>query len=222
MKLFIPIKEKSERVPNKNFRLFGDVPLYKHCLYKFKNFEIFVDTDSKKIINEINNDKNCQHVTVYERSNELIGHDTSVNLLIYDCIRRMNLNPNDSLCQIHVTSPFLNPNTLIHAFNFLNFDMDVSVAGCNVYQSRFWKAKGTDEFEPVNHNVNELIKTQDLPKLYEDNSAFYIFTIQTFLKNINRLSSKPYFYEIKFPENIDIDTEDDWNYAILINKALTK
>ena len=44
--IFIPIKEHSERVPNKNFRLFGDKPLYQHTIDKLSDFNVFVDTDS--------------------------------------------------------------------------------------------------------------------------------------------------------------------------------
>ena len=46
MKIFIPIKENSQRVPGKNFREFGGAPLYKHTLYKLSNKSIYVDTDS--------------------------------------------------------------------------------------------------------------------------------------------------------------------------------
>ena len=43
MIVFIPIKEVSQRVPRKNFRLFKGVPLYKHVLRKYKNYKVYVD-----------------------------------------------------------------------------------------------------------------------------------------------------------------------------------
>ena len=49
MKIFLFIKDKSERLPNKNFLQLGGVELYKHTLLKLKDFEVYVDTDSKKI-----------------------------------------------------------------------------------------------------------------------------------------------------------------------------
>ena len=68
MKIFIPIKEKSQRVPNKNFRLFNGIPLYKHTLYKLKDFEVWVDTDSDIILKEIEKDEKLllQIESVYE------------------------------------------------------------------------------------------------------------------------------------------------------------
>ena len=48
----IPIKEKSERVPGKNFRMIGEKPLYKYLLDKLENChfdEIYIDSDSDEI-----------------------------------------------------------------------------------------------------------------------------------------------------------------------------
>ena len=39
MKVFIHVKEKSERLPNKNFMQLGGVELYKRTLLKLKDFE---------------------------------------------------------------------------------------------------------------------------------------------------------------------------------------
>ena len=53
MNIFIPIKHISQRVPNKNFRIFNGEPLYKHTLLKFLDCNVFVDTDSEEIKNNI-------------------------------------------------------------------------------------------------------------------------------------------------------------------------
>ena len=66
MIIYIPIKEKSQRVPGKNFRLLDGVPLYKRCLNKFKNYEVFVDTDSIQVISEIQKDPNFKGNIVIE------------------------------------------------------------------------------------------------------------------------------------------------------------
>ena len=53
MKIFIILKEKSQRVKNKNFIKFSNIELYKKVLYKFKDFQLFIDTDSDKIIKDL-------------------------------------------------------------------------------------------------------------------------------------------------------------------------
>ena len=49
MKFFIIIKEHSERVTSKNFLDLGGKPLYKHLLDELKGEDVFIDTDSEAL-----------------------------------------------------------------------------------------------------------------------------------------------------------------------------
>ena len=207
MIIFIPIKENSQRVPGKNFRNIEGESLYNRCLLKLEKFKVFVDTDSQKIISDIEKDKRLSHVTAYLRDPDLIGDEVSVCKLIERFIGRFCIAGED-ICQVHVTSPFLKAETLEGAMKLMsNYD---SVVSCNSYQNRLWR-KESYGYCPVNHNPMKLEQTQDLPVFYEENSLFYIFNSESFLKTLSRVGSNPYFYVCNFPENIDIDTEDDWN-----------
>ena len=101
MKIYIPIKENSQRVPNKNFRDFGGLPLWESTINKLTDFDVIVDTDSKEIIDK------CWEkswVTAYERPEELRGDKVSVVDLVKNYFFRY---PTDEwICQVHVTSPF--------------------------------------------------------------------------------------------------------------------
>ena len=88
-----------------------------------------------------------------------------------------------------------------------------SVVSCNLHQTRFWR-KEAYGYCPVNHNPAKLEQTQDLPAFYEENSAFYIFKPPVLLKHGNRIGQNPYFFVLNEPENLDIDTEEDWNNII--------
>ena len=88
MKIFIPIKRNSQRVPRKNFRSFNGVPLFMHTLNKLKDFEVYVDSDSEDVISAC---KSLDHVTAYKRSNTLIGDDVSVCDLIENCVKLINV-----------------------------------------------------------------------------------------------------------------------------------
>ena len=208
MNIFIPIKHNSQRVHRKNFRRFGKEPLFKHTLLKYKDYNVFVDTDSQEVIDLIGQDKRLKHVNVFSRSETLIGDKVSVCDLIKDFIIRLKIQ--EPIAQIHVTSPFLKEKTLADAFTYL-CDYD-SVVSCNVYKSRFWR-KESYGFCPVNHNPVKMEQTQDLPTLYEENSAFYIFKPEVILSQNSRIGQQPYFYPIGIQEGIDIDTEDDWEIA---------
>ena len=65
MKIFIPIKHNSQRVPGKNYKEFRGEPLYKHTLLKYRKHEVFVDTDSNEIMKGISADSRLQNVKVY-------------------------------------------------------------------------------------------------------------------------------------------------------------
>jgi CMP-N,N'-diacetyllegionaminic acid synthase len=208
MIIYVPIKELSQRVPNKNFRKLGKESLYIRCLKKLKNYKVFIDTDSEKIIETIKSDNTLNHVVPFKRSKSLEGHEVSVCDLIEDFIKRFSI-VNKTICQLHVTSPFLKEDTITSAS--LKLDEKISsVVSCNIYQSRLWR-KEEYGYCPVNHNPTKLEQTQDLPAFYEENSLFYIFNSDEFIRSKLRVSNNPYFYPCSFPENLDIDTEEDWN-----------
>jgi CMP-N-acetylneuraminic acid synthetase len=221
LKIFIPIKEESQRVPNKNFRMFGDFPLYKHTLLKFKEFDVYVDADSQEVVDKIKNDSELGHVTPYLRHHALMDPDESVCNLILHFISRYNVL--DPIAQMHVTSPFLQPETIREAHDILkDFQAEPeynAIVGCNRVQSRFWREEDYG-VAPINHNPLKLEQTQDLPPLYEENSSFYLFWPFLFKRNLSRVSSMPYFYETKFPENLDIDTEADWEMCTKLREIL--
>jgi len=209
MKIFIPIKHLSQRVPMKNFRSFNNEPLFKHTLLKYSKYDVFVDTDSQEIKKSINEDIRLKNVHVIERKEDLKGHNTSVCLLIKDFIVTYNIT--EPVIQLHVTSPFLREETVKQAYKMMSsYD---SVVSCNTYKSRFWR-KEDYGFCPINHNPVDMQQTQDLPKFYEENSAFYIFNSSSFLSTCSRIGKKPYFYEIGEPENFDIDNESDWQKCL--------
>ncbi len=209
MIIFVPIKEKSQRVPNKNFRIFDDVPLYKYVLRRFREHEVFVDTDSDEIIKECQTDTTLSHVVAYKRKEELCGHNISVCDLVLNFIDQFEIRK--PLAQIHVTSPFLTSELLEKAFEQIH-NHDSGVA-CNVISSRLWR-KELYGYCPVNHNPLKMEQTQDLPEIYEENSAFYIFNPTVIKRFGNRIGQNPYFYKVKEPYNIDIDIESDWKKAI--------
>ena len=52
MKVFTIIKEKSERIPDKNFVNINGNPLWWHLLSELDGLDVVFNTDSKKFINQ--------------------------------------------------------------------------------------------------------------------------------------------------------------------------
>ena len=71
---------------------------------------------------------------------------------------------------------------------------------------------------PINFDPKVITKTQNLNPIIQSNGAFFIFKKKTFMKYNNRIGKKPYYYEINFPESIEIDTNEDLKLARQICK----
>lgn len=210
MKVYIPIKENSQRVPGKNLRDFGGVPLYQYVLNKWVNFgvPVWVDTDSKEIYEWVTDNK-FDNISSYMRPEGLVGDSRSVNDLIFNFISTVGLwFDNEVIAQIHVTSPFLKPETVMDQLDWFGLGFN-SVCSASRINSRLW-IEGAGGHIPLNHNPMSLLQTQDLPTVLAENSAFYMMLSNRFVKTRNRISDFHKFVEINEIESMDIDTEEDW------------
>jgi CMP-N-acetylneuraminic acid synthetase len=209
MIIYIPIKENSQRVPRKNFREFKGKPLWEHTIDKLKDFQVIIDTDSQEIIDScINKD----WVTTYLRPQQLRGDNVSVVDLITNYFKDF---PSDWwILQLHVTSPFLQVELIKELQNKVTKEKIDSAFSVDKIQNRFWR---DEEYGlvPVNHNPMKLEQTQDLPPYYMENSGFYLFK-RSVLDFGNRIGKNPKPIELNFPQNLDIDTEQDWEMVKLL------
>jgi len=210
MKFFIIIKEKSERLPNKNFLDLGGIPLYKHLLNQLSTEDVYIDTDSDTIFNEC---KTLSKITCYKRDKNHIKLENNIDfavspvlLMIENFLNKYVQDENEVIITPHVTSPYITLKTMLIASKKLS-EYD-TVCACTEHKE-FTYFKG----EPVNFDSNVVSKTQDLEPVVMGNGAFFIFTKKEFMKNKNRTSENNYFYPITFPESIEIDTLNDFRLA---------
>lgn len=209
----IPIKEHSERVPGKNFREFAGKPLYQHIVATLDKVyavdEILIDTDSHRIMNEA--PKLSPKVRVVERPAELRGDEVSTNRIFAHDLTQVEA---DIFLQTHTTNPLIRAETIALALKtFVEAeDKYDSLFGVNVYHSRFYREDGS----PLNHDPENLIRTQDLPPLFEENSCLYVFTRESFLKKGRRIGEKPLMFPTPNIESIDIDDEFTFRLAELL------
>jgi len=216
----VPMKGHSERVPNKNMRLFNGRPLY-HTIMKvlFQSRDIgkiVINTDSETIAEDAM--KHFHNVQIIWRPQEICGDFVSMNTIIaYDLSQLEGLH----FLQTHSTNPLLTTETLNAAIKkyFNHLDTYDSLFSVTRFQSRFYWEDG----KAVNHNPKELLRTQDLPPVFEENSNFYIFSKDSFKKAGNqRIGLTPQMYEVNKLEAIDIDDSEDFQLAELLHKHKRK
>ena len=128
----------------------------------------------------------------------------------------------DFYLQTHSTNPMLQTETISQAIkvfldNFPSFDSLFSVTR---WQTRLWDPTG----KAINHDPDTLLRTQDLPPIFEENSCLYIFTGQILENKRNRIGQRPYIFEIDAEEAWDIDEEIDFKIVdlLLSDRARTK
>lgn len=217
----LPLKKHSERVRNKNIKLLNRIPLFLHIVKTLKDSKKFhkliINTDSQKIAS-IAKKEFSEWLIIHERPKLLCGDSVSMNKIINYDINKFS--DNYFFFQTHSTNPFLSKKTIISAINSFkkNYPLYDSLFSVNSYKSRFYN----HNIKAINHSPNLLKKTQDLNKIYEENSCFYIFNKKSFKFNMARIGKKPNIYEMNSLnfENLDIDTKYDFELAKKISKIL--
>ena len=210
------MRHSSERVPGKNYRPFGDGrPLFHHMLDALANCpeidRIVIDTDSPTI------KEHCAEgypdVVVLDRPQHLLSGMTPMNEVLLHDVTQVE---SEFYLQTHSTNPLLTSETLQGAIRtfFDGYPGHDSLFGVTRVQTRFWDAHG----RAINHDPHSLIRTQDLPPLFEENSCIYIFPGETLKEEHNRIGKRPYLFEIDRLEAMDIDDEVDFEIAEFIFK----
>lgn len=216
----LPMKGHSERVSNKNMKSFNGLPLYHAIAQELKDSkfidQVIINTDSEVIVQDVNT--NFPEFKIHQRPKELMGDMVAMNKIIDHDIQNDDA---DVFIQTHATNPLLLHKTFDEALNlFIEAPSDFdSIFSVTRYQTRlYWK-----DGSPINHDPKELLRTQDLPPVYEENSCFYIFTKESFKNSEEkRIGVKPLMHEIDKIEAIDIDENQDFIIAENLYKQLRK
>ncbi len=209
----VPMRHHSQRVKGKNYRLLAGVPLYHHILTTLNSCpvisEIVVDTDSNEIMNGIK--ETFPEIKIIVRPEHLRGGGTPMNEVLLHDTAQFDA---DFYLQTHSTNPLLKSETISRAIEVLleNYPDYDSLFSVTRMQTRLWDGLG----RAINHNPAILLRTQDLPPVYEENSCLYIFTRETLANEHNRIGRRPYLFEIKADEAWDIDEEIDFKIVDLL------
>lgn len=214
----VPMRRHSQRVIGKNYRLLAGKPLFHHIIETLLGVpeinQIVVDTDSNEVMDGLK--QHFPSVNIIVRPESLRADDVPMNeILIHDT----GLFPADFYLQTHSTNPLLKPESISAAIQLLltNYPNSDSLFSVTRLQTRLYDKDGN----ALNHNPKELIQTQDLPPVFEENSCIYIFTRENLLAKKHRISDKPLLFEIAADEAWDIDEELDFAICdFLLNRKL--
>jgi CMP-N-acetylneuraminic acid synthetase len=212
----VPMRHTSERVPGKNYRLLAGKPLYAHIIETLlavpEVTRVVVDTDSPVIMEGLRRD--YPQVIVLERPEHLRAGTIPMNeILLHDTARVQA----DLYLQTHSTNPLLRAETISAAVRTLreNYPTYDSLFGVTRLQVRLWDGLA----RPINHNPAILLRTQDLPPVYMENSCIYLFTREILVRRRNRIGDRPLMFEISPAEAWDIDEETTFQMVEMLMRA---
>ena len=211
----LPIKANSVRVKGKNFRDFCGKPLFRwvlDTLLEVKEIDqVVINTDARQILAE-NGLVETDRIIIRDRKPEICGDHVSMNLVLADDVANV---PAEMYLMTHTTNPLMSADTIKKAIAAF---AEARAAGkadslftVDKVQTRFYRADAS----PVNHDPDNLLPTQELEPWFEENSNLYIFTADSFAKTNARIGKQPMMYEGPYFESIDIDTPQDWDFAVV-------
>ena len=203
----IAVRKGSIRVKNKNIRKFHNSSLLEVKLNQirrlFPNSEVLLSTNCQKSILlgkkykcRINNrpKKYCSNIIPMKEVYSYIAKDVKTKFI----------------CYLHVTSPLLSDNSLKRSIkSFINkYPEYKSLASVSLVKDYLWFKN-----KPINYDYLNHPKSQDLPKYFSLNFAINIIGKETMEKR-KLLVDKGFLpYVLKFPEDIDVDSSEDFYLA---------
>jgi CMP-N-acetylneuraminic acid synthetase len=216
----LPMKANSERVKGKNFRDFCGKPLFRWMLDSLLAVPeidtVVINTDARHILAE-NGLVDSERVLIRDRKPEICGDFVSMNLVIADDIANVEAGV---YLMTHTTNPLMSAATVSRALAAFRQEQATgradSLFTVDKVQTRFYRA----DCSAVNHDPDNLLRTQDLEPWFEENSNLYIFTRESFARTHARIGRQPMMFEGPAFESIDIDTPQDWDFAVVAARYL--
>ena len=216
----LPMKANSERVKGKNFRDFNDKPLFRWILDTLLAVEaideVIINTDARHVLAE-HGLVDGPRLRIRDRKPEICGDFVSMNLVLADDVANV---PADIYVMTHTTNPLLSEASVRGSIALYQKAVAEgtgdSVFTVNKFQTRFYRADAS----AINHDPNNLIRTQDLEPWLEENSNLYVFSAASFATTNARIGQKPLMFEMGRTESVDIDDQESWHMAEAMSKYL--
>eukprot|EP01013_Petalomonas_cantuscygni_P025921 TRINITY_DN48059_c0_g1_i1.p1 TRINITY_DN48059_c0_g1~~TRINITY_DN48059_c0_g1_i1.p1 ORF type:complete len:260 (-),score=14.78 TRINITY_DN48059_c0_g1_i1:157-936(-) len=212
----LPMKAHSERVRGKNFRPFAGKPLFRWVLDALLGVDeidaVVINTDARGILaeNGLHHGDADGRIMIRDRRPEICGDMVSMNRILADDIAAV---ASENYLMTHTTNPLLRSVTIEQALSqYREFKKKLladSLFTVNRVQTRFYREDGS----AVNHDPDNLLRTQDLEPWFEENSNLYIFGRDSFAKTDARIGSNPIMFEMNTTESVDIDGQAQWDMA---------
>lgn len=212
----IPARKKSQRLPGKNYRLLGEIPLIAHS--------ILYAQENSQIIDEIYVTTDCPQVKavalqygalVIDRPEHLAGDfEPTVSALKHILENIQNV---ENVLLLQPTNPLRPKDLLQNAFSEFRSSQADSLFTVTRNHQKLGRVVD-NKFVPFNYNIGQ--RSQDLEPLYYENGLLYITKPELIHRDIIISESAIPFIVNHIFATVDIDVQEDLEYAeYLYNKT---
>lgn len=207
----VPIKLNSQRLPHKNILPILGKPMCYHMvdsLVQAKNIdEVYVYCSDPKVTEYI-----PEGAKFLQRDKKL-DQDLVKGFEIYRSF--IDTVDADVYVLAHTTSPFTKTETIENALShILSGECDSAFSAERIQTFAWYQGK------TINYDLNDVPRTQDMEPIWVETSAFYMFKKEIFTEHNRRIGFHPYIQEVSGIEAADIDTKQDYDFAVEMSKQL--
>ena len=205
----IPARGGSKRLPQKNIKLLGGIPLIAHSILYAKEHDfinaVYVSTDNVAI-KEIA----LQYgAIVIDRPQEISGDLEPTVSALKHVIESID-GAVENVILLQATNPLRPKNLVQEAFTIFQEQQFDSLFTVSRSHHKLGKIMD-NKFIPFNYEVGQ--RSQDLEPLYYENGLLYITKASVILNN-EIITKDAFPLEVNHSfANVDIDTQEDFDYA---------
>lgn len=222
--IIIPVRGGSTRCPNKNNRKFGDTSLLKKKIEELSPLlsmnvnikEIIVSTEDTEMLNTVKKyNENNNKIRGIERNPWYSRSETTPNEIFYYLSTLINTK---YMIYCHCVSPFssVNLDNIIEMIKITKEKIETenysSIVSAYSIKKHLWNNK----MKPINFDLQNMKKTQDLDDIFIPSYSFNIIPTIFVRNNHNIFGNTPYFFKFNEIESIDIDTPFEFKLSELL------
>lgn len=201
---FVPIKLNSQRVKNKNILPLGGRPLCWHVFHALLQAEgideVYCYCSDEAIREYIPSE------AIFLKRDPVLDGQLVKGFDIYE--RFIQDVDADIYVLCHATSPFIRAETIARGVRAVREEGCDSAFSAQRVQTFAWY-----QGKPINYDINDVPRTQELEPVFVETSAFFIFQKDVFVKHRRRIGFHPCICETGDVESIDIDEPEDYEFA---------
>jgi CMP-N,N'-diacetyllegionaminic acid synthase len=210
----------STRLPNKNLLEIGKKSLTLRaveCALE-NDVEVVLSSNSQEILDHVVHSRVHKHLRTEGNSTAVSTSEDSV----IEVINSLGISDNSDVMLLQPTSPFRTSKT-VERFLSIWSELDSgdfdSAFSAYVDHSEFWSESqiGLRRVSSIVSPKEEAYRSQDRHPLYRENGAIYQTKARN-LRNGNRfVNGRPFVFPCTFIESIDIDSQEDYELAEVVN-----